>query len=322
MLSAHACAIPAIMSTRLIPDQRDRFAAILVTPFLSCSARLPVYVLLISMLFAGRPWLAGLAFAGCYGLGAAAALLTAMLSRRTILKGPSRPMVLELPTYKMPSLRTALLTTIDRAMIFLRKAGTVIVAICIVLWWLGAYPHSSPPAEAVALRAEAEDLPQANAGADADDLLARADALERQHAKSRSFIGHIGRAVEPVFRPLGYDWQLSVGVLSSFLAREVFVSTMAVVLTGSEEDAAEDEGVREQIIHATRADGSPLFTVATAASLLVFYVLAMQCLPTLAVTRRETGSWKWAMLQLGYMTGIAYVAALVTHGLLRLSGVS
>jgi ferrous iron transport protein B len=156
----------------------------------------------------------------------------------------------------------------------------------------------------------------------AKSLHAKAAALERQHAKANSFIGRIGRGVEPVFRPLGYDWQLSVGVLSSFLAREVFVSTMAVVLTGAEEDAAEDDTVRQQIVHATRADGSPLFTTATAASLLVFYVLAMQCLPTLAVTRRETGSWNWALLQLGYMTVVAYVAALLTYGTLRMSGVT
>jgi ferrous iron transport protein B len=224
-------------------------------------------------------------------------------------------------------------------MVFLRKAGTVIVAICIILWWLGACPHVAPPAEAVALRAQAQDVLQAdvpvdgasapnrqssidNRQSDADDLIARADALERQHAKAGSFIGRIGRGVEPLFEPLGYDWQLSVGVLSSFLAREVFVSTMAVVLTGSEEDAAEDDSVRDQIVHATRSDGSPLFTISTAASLLVFYVLAMQCLPTLAVTRRETGSWKWALLQLGYMTAVAYAAALLTYSALRMSGVT
>ncbi len=333
MLSAHACAIPAIMATRLIPDQRDRFAAILVTPFLSCSARLPVYVLLISVLFADRPLLAGLAFTGCYALGATAALLTALLFRRTILKGPSRPMVLELPSYKMPSIRNALLVTYDRAMIFLRKAGTVIVAICIVLWWLGSYPIVDPPAEAVQLRERASQIvqgrepsaemrvsggeasmiePQASMD-EADELLVQADAIERRHAKAGSFIGRIGRTVEPVFAPLGYDWQLSIGVLSSFLAREVFVSTMAVVLVGADEDEAEEDTVRQKLLQSTRGDGSPVFTTATSASLLVFYVLAMQCLPTLAVTRRETGSWKWALLQLGYMTAVAYVFALVTY---------
>jgi ferrous iron transport protein B len=317
MLSAHACAIPAIMSTRLIPDQRDRFAAILVTPFLSCSARLPVYVLLISMLFAGRPLLAGLAFAGCYALGAIVALLTALLFRRTILKGPSRPMVLELPSYKLPSLRTALLTTYDRGMTFLRKAGTVIVAICIVLWWLSAYPHSAEPAAVTALRAEAQTLRAADADG-ADAIAAQADELANRAQMANSFAGRIGRAVEPVFRPLGYDWQLTIGVLTSFAAREVFVSTMSVLFTGA--DDADDPRVLDRIRTAERSDGSPVFTTATAASLLVFYVLAMQCLPTLAVTRRETGGWSWALLQLLYMTAVAYAFAWVTYTIVRATG--
>lgn len=318
LLSAHACAIPAIMSARLIPDHRDRLATILIAPFMSCSARLPVYVLLIGVLFADRPLLAGLAFAGCYVLGATAALLTALVFRRTVLPGASRPMVLELPSYKAPTLRTALLATYDRALMFLRKAGTVIVAICVVLWWLGEYPHAAPPAQATQLRAEA-------GAADPDraaELLAEADALETRHAKANSFIGRIGRAVEPVFAPLGYDWQLTVGVLSSFVAREVFVSTMAVVLTGSDDDPAQADAVRARIVGARRGDGSPLFSTATAASLLIFYVLAMQCLPTVAVTARETGHWKWAALQLGYMSVVAYAAAMAMHAALGWLGVS
>ena len=319
LLSAHACAIPAIMSTRLIPDQRDRLATIFVTPFLSCSARLPVYVLLISVLFVNRPLLAGLAFAGCYVLGALAALLTALLFRRTILKGPSRPMVLELPSYKMPSIRTALLTTYDRAVTFLRKAGTVIIAICVVLWWLQAYPVVPTPPAAAALYAEAASL-QAVDSAGAESLTAQADGMVSQAQVSHSFAGRIGRTIEPIFAPLGYDWQLSIGVLTSFAAREVFVSTLAVLLSGSEE--AEDPSVLERITSAERSDGGPLLTKATAGSLLVFYVLAMQCLPTLAVTRRETGSWKWALLQLGYMTLVAYAAALLTFNGLRMAGVA
>jgi len=319
MLSAHACAIPAIMSARLIPDHRDRIATILVLPFLSCSARLPVYVLLISVLFGHSPWLAGLAFAGCYLLGAGAALLVAMVARRTILRGPSRPMVLELPSYKRPSIRTALLTTFDRAMTFLRKAGTVIVAICIVLWWLGAYPTTGPSPEADALRSKAAEVQSASPD-EAEAIIAEAKAIDRRHAKQRSFIGRIGHAVEPVFRPMGGDWQLSIGLLSSFLAREVFVSTMAVVITGEEDSEAPT--VQEQIIGAARADGTPLFTVPTSASLLVFYVLAMQCLPTLAVTRRETGSWWWAIAQLAIMTGMAYAAALITYQGLIMMGVT
>lgn len=318
MLSAHACAIPAIMSARLIPDQRDRFATILVTPFLSCSARLPVYVLLISMLFAGHPMLAGLAFAGCYALGAAVALLTAFLFRRTILRGPSRPMVLELPSYKLPSIRTALLTTLDRAMTFMRKAGTVIMAICLVLWWLSAYPKAAEPAQAVSLRAQAKSI-QATDESQACALIEQADEIDNRAQLSGSFAGRIGRFVEPVFRPLGYDWQLTIGVLTSFAAREVFVSTMSVLFAGT--DDAKNPQVLERIKSARRDDGTPVFNTPTAASLLVFYVLAMQCLATIVVTRRETGSWKWALLQLGYMTAIAYVFAFVTFVVLNAAGV-
>jgi ferrous iron transport protein B len=311
LLSAHACAIPAIMSARLIPDHRDRLATILVVPFMSCSARLPVYVLLIGILFDDDQWLlAGLAFAGCYILGAIVAFLSALLARGTVLRGAALPMVLELPSYKLPSIRAALLTTIDRAGLFLRKAGTLIVAVCVVLWWLGAYPIVEPPAEAAELRQAAAAAVDPDAAADLTEL---ADAVEARHAKAQSFIGTLGRGVQPAFEPLGYDWQLTVSVLSSLIAREVFVSTMAVVVTGRDED---DESVRRSITEARRTDETPIFTTATSASLLVFYVLAMQCLPTLAITRRETGSWKWAALQFGYMSGVAYVAALATyHGL-------
>jgi ferrous iron transport protein B len=317
LLSAHACAIPAIMSARLVADRRERLATILVAPFLSCSARLPVYVLLVGLLYHDRPAAAGLAFCGCYALGAAAALISAWLARRTILRGPSDPMVLELPAYKLPSLRTALMTTLDRAVVFLRKAGTLIVVICIVLWWLGEYPHVAAPPQSALLREAAAAAAPVDP-LEARELLRRAAELDARHAKSRSFIGHIGRGLEPLFAPLGADWQITVGILSSFLAREVFVSTMAVVVAGTEDY---DEGtVRARIAAATRSDGSPMLDRSTAASLLVFYVLAMQCLPTLAVTAREAGGWRWAAAQLLWMSGLAYAAALLVRGALSWAG--
>ena len=323
LLSSHACALPGIMSAKLIPDRQDRLATILVAPFMSCSARVPVYVLLTGLLFHDRPWLAGLAFLGCYLLGAAVAMLSAWLARRTILRGRSRPMMLELPSYKVPSLRTALLTTYDRGMVFLRNAGTVILAISVVLWWLGAYPVVDSPAEAVALREQAAAVESIDPAA-AEALSSEADTIESSHAKAHSFAGRLGRFAQPVFAPLGYDWQLTVGVLSSFAAREVFVSTMAVLIAGQDEaDATADAGLFDRIRNAKRDDlATPVFTPATCASLLVFFVLAMQCLPTLAVTRRETGSWKWAGLQLGYMSLVAYGFAFVTYQGLTLLGVA
>jgi len=307
LLTAHACALPAIMSTRLIPDRRDRLATILVAPFMSCSARLPVYVLLTTLLFADQPAMAGLAFAGCYLLGSAAAFFSAWLFSRTGLPGRPRQMVMELPTYKVPSMTNALMTARDQGLAFLQTAGTVIVAICIVMWWLSAYPKVEPSAEITVMRTQGLEV--------------EADLLQGKAEQSGSFAGQIGRTLQPVFAPLGYDWQLTVGVMTSFLAREVFVSTMSVLVGGGAE-AEPDEGVMQRIRTMTRDDGTPVFTPATAASALVFFVLAMQCLPTLAVTRKETGRIKYAAIQLAYMSGLAYVAALVVYQGLRAVGVS
>lgn len=340
LLSSHACALPGIMATRCIPDPRQRLATILVAPFMTCSARLPVYVLLTGMLFPGRPLLAALAFVGCYGLGMAAGVLSALLARRTILRGAARAMALELPSYKRPSVRSALIMTYDRAVVFLKKAGTMIVAVSIVLWWLGSFPKVEAPAEAEALRAAAERVRAGEVGAwplnlkttdewaalpegerraaQADALVQEAEALTAQHSKRASFIGRLGRAAEPVFAPIGADWQLSVGVLASFAAREVFTSTMGVIVTGSED--AEDEGVRARLQEATRDDGTRLFNAPASWALLVFYVLAMQCLATLVVTAREAGHWKWAVLQLAWMSGLAYASAALVYQAARAVG--
>lgn len=340
LLSSHACALPGIMACRAIPDPKERLATILVAPFMTCSARLPVYVLLTSLLFADRPALAALAFVGCYALGIVAAVFSALIARRTILRGRSRPMAMELPCYKRPSVRTALLTTLDRAKVFLKSAGTNILMICIVLWWLGAYPKVEAPAGVEEVRAlverakgerrvviEADELPEAarswavwarpgdrpgNLGVvDPDVISAEADRVEARNRATHSFLGRMGRAVRPVFEPLGYDWQLTIGVLASFAAREVFVSTMSIVVSGQEE---EGESLFEHLATATRDDGvTPIFTRATSWSLLVYYVLAMQCLPTLAVTAREAGGRKWALVQLAWMCGVAYLAAAAVH---------
>ncbi|MBX3407641.1 MAG: ferrous iron transporter B [Phycisphaeraceae bacterium] len=340
LLSSHACALPGIMATRAIPDRKERLATILVAPFVTCSARLPVYVLLTGLLFAGQPAMAALAFVGCYALGIAAAVFSALIARRTILRGKGRPMVMELPSYKLPSIRTALITTYHRGWVFLKNAGTNILMICIALWWLSSYPKVEPTKELRDFRAQVEFvqagavpgpvrpgstvLPdgavQINCWSDvttgeADELAVFLSHLEARHQAANSFAGRLGKFIQPVFAPLGYDWQLSIGVLSSFAAREVFVSTMAVVVAGS--DDAEDEGILQQVANAKRDDGvTPVFTRATAWSLLIYYVLAMQCLPTLAVTARESGSWKWAGLQLVWMCGIAYLAAMVVFQVL------
>ena len=317
LLSSHACALPGIMSARLVPDRSDRLTTVLVAPFMSCTARIPVYVLLIGLLFADRPFLAGVAFAGCYLLGAIAALLSAMLARRTILPGKSRPMVLELPEYRIPSIRSAILLAWDRGLIFVKNAGTVILGIVIVMWWLSAYPKTQEPTDAVALRKEAAQLAPQNPEL-AVQQESQADQLALQAQQAGSFAGRIGTFAQPLFAPLGADRTLTVGILTSFLAREVFVSTV-IVLEGGGEDVDDEHGVLELLGKAIRDDGTPIFNTATSASILVFFVLAMQCLPTLAVTRRETGSWKWPALQFAWMTGLAWILAAIVHAVVSAS---
>lgn len=314
LLSAHACAIPAIMATRVIEDKRDRLVTILVAPLMTCSARIPVYAMVTALLFWHEPLKGAALFTGAYALGIVAALVMAFVFKRTILKGESKPLVLELPSYKLPSLRNALIVMVDRAAVFIKKAGTVILGISIVLWFLATFPKSDPPDVSVQLTRQAQVLQEQGDAAQAADLLSQAQQLENQHALAHSFAGRLGRAIEPAIRPLGFDWQIGVGVVSSFAAREVIVSTLSVVY-GIGADTVDEEPATfyETLQQAKRSDGSPVFTTATCVSLLVFYVLAMQCLPTQAVTRRETNSWRWPIFQLGYMTVLAYVVALVAY---------
>jgi ferrous iron transport protein B len=322
LLSAHACAVPAIMSTRVIDDKRDRLVTILIAPLMSCSARIPVYTMVTALLFPDRPFIAALLFTGAYTLGMVAAFGVAAVMKRTILPGESKPLVLELPSYKLPSLRTALLTMLDRAWVFITKAGSVIVVISMILWALSTYPKSEPPQEATDKIVEAHAAQQAGNVELAKTLNDDADHLIAQSALSNSVAGRIGRTFEPVLTPLGFDWQIGVGIVSSFWAREVIVSTLAIVY-GVGENAADEkpDSLYDTLRAAKRTDGSPVFTAATCVSLLIFYVLAMQCTATLAIVKRETGSWKWPLIQLGYMTALAYAASFIAYQSLVALGV-
>ncbi|QDU34135.1 Ferrous iron transport protein B [Poriferisphaera corsica] len=317
MLSAHACAIPAIMATKIIEDRRDRLVTILVLPLMTCSARLPVYVMLIALLFAGNALYAGLAFTAAYSLGIIAALVMAFLFKKTILPGESKPLVIELPSYRRPSIKNALLLTLDRSKMFVKKAGTVILVLSILLWAASTYPKMPEGAESAQAKQRIAQLDQqilqTTNEANVADFTQQIEQIQAKEALAYSVAGRAGKVFEPVFRPLGFDWQINVGVLSSFAAREVIVSTLAIVY-GVGEDVAEDGNSFAKVLdRQTREDGSKVFTTATSFSLLVFYVLAMQCLPTQAVTRREAGGWKWAIFQLGYMSALAYGLALITY---------
>ena len=307
MLSAHACAIPGIMSARVIENWRDRLTTILVLPLLTCSARIPVYAMIAALLFSQSAIKAALVFVGCYLLGITAALCSAWLLKKTVLPGEAVPLVIELPQLRTPSLRNAILTVADRALIFTRQAGTVIMLISVMLWAMASYPKL-PESEVTLI--EQQGTP---ANSSPENQIA-------QQEIEYSIAGRVGRFVEPVFAPLGFDWQINIGVMTSFAAREVVVSTLAIVY-GIGEDAAEDKATLiETLRRQKRPDGTPVFTTATSLSFLVFFVLAMQCLPTQAVTKRETGSWKWAILQFAFMSLLAYLASLVTYQVCSLGG--
>ena len=314
LLSAHACAIPAIMSARVIENPRDRLVTILIAPLLTCSARIPVYAMVTALLFPHSPLKAALVFTAAYATGAVAAMLAAIAFNRTILPGGSKPLMIELPPYRLPSFWNASLHTFDRAKIFVKQAGTIILVASLVLWALSNYPKSTPPPDAAVLTAQAAQLEKNGDTNQAAALLVTAGHLTAQNSLQNSAAGKIGRVIEPVLKPLGYDWQIGIGIVSSFAAREVIVSTLAIVY-GVGADAAEhhSSSLYDSLRRKTRSDGTPMFTTATCASLLVYYILAAQCLSTTAVMRRETGSWKWPLFQIAYMTGLAYVCAFIVY---------
>ena len=279
LLSAYACAVPAILATRTIESKRDRIATILIAPFMTCSARLPVYTLIIAAFLPERPLLGPLlgtraaALLGLYLLGFLAAFLTASLLKSSILRSERAPFVLEMPPYRWPTLQSLGLRLLDRSKIFLRRAGTVILLVAIVLWGLAHLPLSggkTPPIE---------------------DSLA----------------GTIGRTVEPAIQPLGFNWKIGIGLITSLAAREVIVGTLGTIygIEGDTQSVGLQAAVRKDL------------TIAGAVALLVFFAFAMQCMSTIAVVRRETGGWKWPAVQFAYMGGLAYAGAFIAYNLVR-----
>ncbi len=307
LLSSFACAIPGIMATRTIDSRRDRLTTILVAPFMSCSARLPVYALLIGAFIPDRRIgpisLPGLTLFSMYFLGIFAAVVVAWALKRTILRGGKPLYVMELPPYRMPSWRSVLLTVRDRCLLFLRKAGTVILAVSVVLWFLASYPK--PGAAVRSLEAERG---RAVAAGDA----ARAERIEARIAGESlrgSFAGQAGRLLEPAIEPLGFDWKIGIALITSFAAREVMVSTMATVYNLGDSDE-EHLSLREALRAARDPEtGRPEYTPLVAVSLMVFFVLACQCMSTVAVARRETNSWAWPLFMILLMNGLAWGAS-------------
>jgi ferrous iron transport protein B len=321
MLSSFACAIPGIMATRTIESPKDRLVTILVAPLMSCSARLPVYTLLIAACIPdqavlGLVKLQGLTLMGMYLLGIVVALGMAWLFKKTLLRGPAPMLLMELPPYKRPLLRTVLRHMWDRSKLFLRRAGTVILGINILLWFLCAYPKNARvDPELAGQRAAPETLAVANASGVAAPQIADSETQRAGAILRHSFAGRIGQLIEPILAPLGFDWKIGIGIVASFAAREVFVSTMSLVYNiGQPDDAdAATRTLAETMRAQTRPDGTPLYTTLTGLTLMVFYVFALQCVSTVAVVRRETNSWKWPFFQWLYMGALAWILAFATY---------
>jgi len=302
LLSSFACAIPGIMATRTIENPKDRLATIMIAPFMSCSARLPVYTLMIAAFFTGQKILGVLPIGvvivmSMYLLGLAVAVAVAWVLKHTILKAPPPPLVLELPPYRMPNLLNVAQTMYSRAWMFVRRAGTVILAISILLWALVTFP-----------RVETAAVTQGDADVVKTDQL------------SQSYAGRAGRFIEPLIAPLGFDWKMGVGLIASFAAREVLVSTLSIVY---HVDADENtDSLIGAVRNARRPDGRPAWTPLVAVSMMVFFVLACQCMSTVAIVRRETNSWRWPLFMVAYMIALAYAASFITYQGGRLLGFS
>ena len=317
MLSGFACAIPAVMATRTIERERDRLLTMLVVPLMTCSARLPVYTLMIAAMFPpgeGGAWAQGGLMVAMYLLSTVTALVAAGVIGRTVLKGVQTPLLIEMPPYRLPQLGSVLRTMWERSALFVREAGTVILACTIALWALLSYP--AQPELTPELQAGIE---RAEASGDEEALVAFQDQVDSLQLR-QSYAGRMGRVLEPVIEPLGFDWQIGVGLIGAFAAREVFVSTMAVVYGLGEDTDEESPTLRERLQSETRANGDKLYTPLTALSLMVFFAFAAQCMSTLAVVKRETRGWRWPIFLFVYMTALAWGASFVVFQGGRLLG--
>jgi len=314
MLSGFACAVPAVLATRTMERKRDRLLTMMVVPLMTCSARLPVYGLLIAALYPvdeERPLAQGLLMVGMYLFSTVIALMCAAVLGRTVLRGPQVPLLLEMPPYRMPHFGSVVRMMWERSRVFVREAGTVILVCTIAMWFLLSFPRDP---ELSVDYAQARVEAQGSLSGDAVDArLAEIDAAENAERLQKSYGGRIGHAMEPAIKPLGFDWEIGVGILGAFAAREVFVSTMAVVYGLGDEADESSPTLRERVRAQRWPDGSKVFTPLACFSLMAFFALACQCMSTLAVVKRETQTWRWPAFLFAYMTALAWVASLVIY---------
>lgn len=314
MISGFACAVPAVMSARNIENKKERLLTIMITPLMSCSARLPVYTILIALIIPSKLYfgflsLQGLVMMALYLFGTVMALIVAWVMKWFIKSTERSFFILELPMYRGPRWKNVIYTMIEKAKIFVFDAGKVIMFISLLLWGLSTY---GPKKQMAAVTAQYDSM-VAKDTANADELNKERNTALLEH----SYAGILGKTIEPVIRPLGYDWKIGIALITSFAAREVFVGTMATLYSVGEDADENSTTLREKMAAAKRDDGSKVYDLATGLSLLVFYALAMQCMSTIAIVRRELKSWKWALVQLLYMTGLAYLMSWVVYTLFK-----
>ncbi len=316
MLSSFACAVPGVMASRVIPEEKARIATILVSPLVSCSARLPVYLLLIGAFIEPQygAAMAALALSGMHVFGVAVAMPIAWVINRGFLRTQSLPFLLELPPYRLPYWRNVLYRVYEATKSFLVRAGTVIFAVSIVIWALSYFPRPASLATEVAAEFQTDRARLASKGD--DEALRSLEARQKQTLASRyleqSFLGRSGKTLEPFFRPMGFDWKITVGILSAFPARETIIATFGIIYAVGDPDE-NTPALRERMAMEKKADGTPVFTPLTAVSLMVFFALCCQCMSTVATVRRELNSWGWAFFMFFYMTALACVFSLAIY---------
>lgn len=317
LISGVACAVPAIMATRTIENKKERLITILVTPLMSCSARLPIYTMMIALVIPDRRVLGflglqGLVMMGLYLLGFFMAILIAAVMKLFVRIKEKSYFIMELPVYRAPRWKNVGTTMVEKAKIFVTDAGKVIVVISVILWFLASY---GPASRMEPLHAKYEKMIAA-----APEGSPEADALDREFRSeklSHSYAGILGHAIEPAIRPLGFDWKIGIALITSFAAREVFVGTMATLYSVGENPDDNNATLREKMASAKWPDGRPVYTLAAGLSLMLFYAFAMQCMSTMAIVKRETKSWKIPFIQLVYMTSLAYVCSLIAFNIFK-----
>lgn len=320
MLSSFACAVPGIMATRVIPNHRDRIATMLAAPFMTCSARLPVYALLIAAFVPDTSYgflsLRGLVLFGLYMLGIFGGIFTALIMKRFALKGPTPTFLIEIPPYRIPNLKSMGIRLLDRCRIFLYRAGTIIFTVAVVVWALVYFPR---PAELISVydaqRTTVIEASTMDTSA-LDEQLAIIDNEEAAALLEQSYLGRAGQFVQPAFAPLGWDWKVTAGVIASFPAREVVVAVLGTIYAVGGDVDETDSRLLTRLKNATNPDGTPVFTMGMAIGLMIFFAFCLQCMATVAIMRRETNGWKWPIAAWCYMTGLGYIGALLAYQLI------